>query len=112
MPGLLLVSVYGGYFNGGLGILLMALYTLTGEGRIHTANALKNYNSFVLSILSVVAFALAGAIVWPQAVLMMACATIGGVAGARLAKRLPASWVRVLVIVTGLGMSAVFFQRG
>jgi len=34
------------------------------------------------------------------------------VAGARLAKRLPASWVRVLVIVTGLGMSAVFFQRG
>jgi uncharacterized membrane protein YfcA len=30
MPGLLLVSVYGGYFNGGLGILLMALYTLTG----------------------------------------------------------------------------------
>ena len=111
MPGLLLVSVYGGYFNGGLGILLMALYTLTGEARIHTANALKNYNSFVLSILSVVAFALAGAIVWPQAVLMMVCATLGGVAGARLAKRLPASGVRVLVIVTGLTMSAVFFQR-
>ncbi len=111
MPGLLLVSVYGGYFNGGLGILLMALYTLTGEGRIHTANALKNFNSFVLSILSVVAFALAGVIVWPQAVLMMACATLGGVAGARLAKRLPASWVRVLVIVTGVTMSVVFFQR-
>ena len=111
MPGLLLVSVYGGYFNGGLGILLMALYTLTGEGRIHTANALKNFNSFVLSILSVVAFALAGAIVWPQAVWMMACATLGGVAGARLAKRLPASWVRVLVIATGVTMSVVFFQR-
>ena len=111
MPGLLLVSVYGGYFNGGLGILLMALYTLTGEGRIHTANALKNFNSFVLSVLSVVAFALAGAIVWPQAVWMMACATLGGVAGARLAKRLPASWVRVLVIVTGVTMSLLFFQR-
>lgn len=112
MPGLLLVSVYGGYFNGGLGILLMALYTLVGEGRIHTANALKNLNSFVLSILSVVAFALAGAIVWPQAVLMMACATVGGLAGARLAKRLPAAWVRALVIATGLGMSLAFFWRG
>ena len=111
MPGLLAVSVYGGYFNGGLGILLMALYTLTGESRMNQANALKNLNSFVLSILSVVAFALAGAIVWREAALMMVCATAGGFAGARLAKRLPASWVRKLVIATGVAMSAVFFWR-
>ena len=111
MPGLLAVSIYGGYFNGGLGILLMALYTLTGEARMNQANALKNLNSFVLSILSVVAFALAGAIVWREAALMMVCATAGGFAGARLAKRLPAHWVRGLVICTGLVMSAVFFAR-
>jgi hypothetical protein len=111
MPGLLAVSIYGGYFNGGLGILLMALYTLTGEGRMNQANALKNLNSFVLSILSVVAFALAGAIVWREAALMMVFATAGGVTGARLARRLPAAWVRALVIVTGLVMSAVFFSR-
>jgi uncharacterized membrane protein YfcA len=111
-PGLLLVSVYGGYFNGGLGILLMALYTLTGESRIHTANALKNYNSFVLSLLSVVAFAVAGAIVWPQALVMMVCATVGGVAGARLAKWLPVAWVRSLVIGIGLVMAVLFFLRG
>jgi len=111
MPGLMLVSVYGGYFNGGLGILLMALYTLTGESRIHTANALKNYNSFVLSLLSVVAFAVAGAIVWPQAVLMMACATVGGVAGARLAKWMPVAWVRSLVIGIGLLMAVLFFLK-
>jgi len=109
--GLLAVSIYGGYFNGGLGILLMALYTLTGEARMNQANALKNLNSFVLSILSVVAFALAGAIVWREAALMMVCATAGGFAGARLAKRLPAHWVRGLVICTGLVMSAVFFAR-
>ena len=111
MPGLLAVSVYGGYFNGGLGILLMALYTLTGEARLNQANALKNLNSFVLSILSVVAFALAGAIVWREAVLMMVCATAGGFAGARLAKRLPAAAVRGCVMVTGVVMSAVFFAR-
>ena len=105
------MSIYGGYFNGGLGILLMALYSLTGESRLHTVNALKNLNSFVLSLLSVVAFAAAGAIVWPQAVWMMLWATAGGWAGARLARRLPARWVRLLVIVTGLVMSAVFFVR-
>ena len=111
LPGLLGVSVYGGYFNGGLGILLMALYTLTGESRLHTVNALKNLNSLVLSLLSVAAFALAGAIVWPQAVWMMLWATAGGWAGAHLAKRLPVRWVRRLVIATGLVMSVVFFSR-
>lgn len=111
LPGLLGVSIYGGYFNGGLGILLMALYTLSGESRLNTVNALKNLNSFVLSLLSVVAFAAAGAIVWPQAVWMMLWATAGGWAGAHLAKRLPVKWVRWLVIATGVMMSAVFFNR-
>ena len=111
LPGLMLVAVYGGYFNGGLGILLMALYTLTGESRLNTVNALKNLNSFVLSLLSVLAFALAGAIVWPQAIWMMVLATAGGWVGARWAKRLPVRWVRWLVIATGLVMSAVFFSR-
>lgn len=111
LPGLLAVSIYGGYFNGGLGILLMALYTLTGESRLNTVNALKNLNSFVLSLLSVVAFAVAGAIVWPQAVWMMLWATAGGWVGARLARRLPTAWVRWLVIATGVVMSAVFFVR-
>ena len=110
-PGLMFVAIYGGYFNGGLGILLMALYTLTGESRLNTVNALKNLNSFVLSLLSVLAFALAGAIVWPQAVWMMVLATAGGWVGARLAKRLPVQWVRNLVIITGLSMSIVFFSR-
>jgi uncharacterized membrane protein YfcA len=111
LPGLMLVAVYGGYFNGGLGILLMALYTLTGESRLNTVNALKNLNSFVLSLLSVLAFALAGAIVWPQAIWMMVLATAGGWVGARWAKRLPVRWVRWMVIATGLMMSAVFFGR-
>ncbi len=111
LPGLLGVAVYGGYFNGGLGILLMALYTLTGESRLNTVNALKNLNSLVLSLLSVGAFAAAGAIVWPQALWMMLWATVGGWVGARLARRLPARWVRALVIGTGLAMSAVFFSR-
>jgi uncharacterized membrane protein YfcA len=110
-PGLLLVAIYGGYFNGGLGILLMALYTLAGESRLSTVNALKNLNSLMLSLLSVLAFALAGAIVWPQALWMMAWATVGGWLGARLAQRLPVVWVRRLVITAGLVMSGVFFSR-
>ncbi|TXL67408.1 sulfite exporter TauE/SafE family protein [Zeimonas arvi] len=111
-PGLFAVSIYGGYFNGGLGILLMALYTLAGESRINTMNALKNLNSLVLSWLSVAAFVVAGAIAWKQGVLMMVAATLGGFVGAHGARRLPAAWIRAVVIATGAIMSVVFFARG
>lgn len=111
MPGLLAASIYGGYFNGGVGILLLALYLVVGEGRLNVANALKNLNSVALSVVSVVAFALGGVIVWGPALLMAVFATLGGVAGARLALRLPAAWVRAIVIMTGLVMSALFFRR-
>jgi uncharacterized protein len=109
--GLLGVCIYGGYFNGGLGILLMALYGLVGESRLHTVNALKNVNSLVLSLLSVAAFVWAGAVAWPEGLLMMACATVGGFSGAKLAKRMPIAWVRAVVIATGLTMTIVFFIR-
>jgi uncharacterized membrane protein YfcA len=111
-PGLLAVAIYGGYFNGGLGILLMALYTVAGEPRLATVNALKNLNSLVLSWLSVAAFVLAGAIAWRQGLLMMVAATAGGYLGARWSRRLPAVWVRSGVIATGLVMSVLFFLRG
>jgi hypothetical protein len=111
LAGLAAVAVYGGYFNGGLGILLMALYAVTGEAALNTANALKNFNSLVLSLLSVAAFAWAGAVVWPQALAMALAATAGGYGGARLARRLPARVLRGGVIATGLVMAALFFTR-
>jgi uncharacterized membrane protein YfcA len=109
--GLLAAALYGGYFNGGLGILLMALYSATGESHIHTANALKNLNSLVLSWLSVAAFVLAGAIAWQEGILMMVAATAGGFWGARWSKRLPAQVIRWAVISLGLVMSLLFFLR-
>jgi uncharacterized membrane protein YfcA len=89
----------------------MALYVLCGESELQRVNALKNLNSLVLSWLSVAAFVVAGVIAWAPGLLMMVAATIGGFAGARLARRLPARWMRALVIVTGLSMSALFFAR-
>jgi uncharacterized membrane protein YfcA len=109
--GLLAVAIYGGYFNGGLGILLMALYSVAGETRLNVVNALKNLNSLVLSWLSVAAFVIAGAIAWREGMVMMVAATAGGFLGARWSKRLPAQWVRLGVIVIGLVMTAVFFAR-
>ncbi|MCA6215531.1 sulfite exporter TauE/SafE family protein [Ideonella sp. B7] len=106
--GLAAVSVYGGYFNGGLGILLLALYQATGVQDLREANALKNLNSLVLSAVSVLTFAWAGQVHWPQALGMALAAIAGGYLGAALTRRLPPVWVRAVVIATGLGMTLKF----
>ncbi len=105
------VAIYGGYFNGGLGILLMALYSLTGPFEVISANAQKSLGSLVLSIFSVVTLAWAGTVAWPQAILMMLAASAGGYWGAGIARGLPERYVRFAVICTGLVMAAVFFSR-
>ncbi len=109
--GTLLVSIYGGYFNGGLGIVLLALYALWGLTQINLMNGLKNGISFVISAISVLTFALAGLIVWPAAIIMMIANIFGGYIGAKIAKRLSKPVVRAIIIIVGLVMSCVFFYR-
>jgi uncharacterized membrane protein YfcA len=109
-PGLALASIYGGYFNGGLGIVLMAVYSVCGE-RLNASNALKNLLSAVLAVWSVVAFTLAGLIAWRAALVMMVATTIGGLLGARMAQRMPTRGVRWVVIATGGFMTIAFFVR-
>lgn len=105
------VSVYGGYFNGGLGIVLMACLTVAGIHGLSLINGLKNYISLVLCLISAVTFSVAGIVSWKYALLMMCLATVGGYAGAIASKRVPKQIVRVSVIVIGLGMSILFFIK-
>lgn len=108
----LAVTTYGGYFNGGMGIVLLSLLSGLGYRDINLMNGLKNIMSFILSAASVITFAIAGIVFWQQAVVMMIASTIGGFFGARIARRLPISAVRAIVIFVGLGMTLAFFLRG
>ncbi|MDA7416871.1 sulfite exporter TauE/SafE family protein [Xenophilus arseniciresistens] len=109
--GVLAVAGYGGYFNGGLGILLLALFGLLGQTQLHAMNGMKNLVSAVLTAIAVLIYAAGGLVLWPQALLMMVAATAGGYAGARVARRIPAPWLRAGIVATGLVMAAVFFWR-
>jgi uncharacterized membrane protein YfcA len=109
--GLFLVSVYGGYFNGGLGIILLALFALWAMQDIHEMNGLKNGLSFVLSAISVAVFSIGGLIEWQSAIVMMIAATVGGYAGAPIARALPRQAVRILIAFVGFMMSSIFFWR-
>lgn len=108
---LMVVSTYGGYFNGGLGIILLSLFSALGMRDLDQMNGLKAGLSFVLSAISVATFAVAGIIYWSEAGVMMVASTVGGYVGAHVAKALPKSVIRGFIIAVGLIMSAVFFIK-
>ena len=109
--GLLLVAGYGGYFNGGMGILMLALFGLLGQTRLNAMNAIKNLVSTLLTAIAVAIYAAGGIVQWPQALVMMVAATLGGYGGARLARRLPAPVLRWGIVATGLVMAGLFFWK-
>jgi uncharacterized membrane protein YfcA len=106
------VSVYGGYFGAGIGIMLLALFAAMTSLPIVRVNALKNLLVFFVNGTAVVPFAIAHAIVWPVALVMAVGAVAGAYGGARIIRRLPARVVRVVVITIGAGMSVYFFVHG
>jgi uncharacterized protein len=106
-----IVSVYGGYFGGGVGIMNLAMLAALGMTDIHAMNALKSVLGSVINGVAVVLFVIKGAVYWPQCIVATAGAVVGGYFGAHYAQRLPQSWIRVFVIVVGLAMSAFFFVK-
>ena len=109
--GQLVVAVYGGYFGGGIGILMLATLGLMGLENIHEMNALKTVLQSCINGVAVITFIIAGAVVWPQAILMVIGAIVGGFGGAYYARRIEQRWVRLFVICVGLGMTIYFFLR-
>lgn len=108
----LLVAVYIGYFGAGAGILMLALFAIMGMENIHTMNAFKTILASTANGIAVITFILAGAVMWPQALLMIAGAILGGYGGAWYAQKLDQKIVRYCVIAIGAAMSAYFFWRG
>ena len=108
---MLAVAIYGGYFNGGLGILLLALFGLLGQTQLNAMNGLKNLVSALLTTIAVAVYAIGGVVDWRYALLMMVAATAGGYIGARVARRISAVWLRGGIVATGLVMTGIFFYR-
>ncbi len=103
------VCVYGGFFNAGLGILLLAFLAMAGMTDIHAMNGLKLYVSTIVALVAVVRFALTNSIDWYHGSIALVGVTIGGYLAARNAHRIPRNWIRLGVIIYGVGMTAYFF---
>lgn len=105
------VAIYGGFFGAGLGILTLAVLGLLGMEHIHEMNALKVLQASLVNGVAVLTFALAGAVLWPAALLMAAGGILGGYGGAALARRINPAAVRWIVIVISVSLTVYFFIR-
>ena len=109
---LLAVCVYGGYFNGGLGIILLAAIGLMGQTNLHGMNGLKNVISALLTVVAVAVYAAGGTISTEHLLLLGAMGVLGGYTGAALAYRISQRILRGFVVLVGCLMSAGFFLKG
>jgi uncharacterized membrane protein YfcA len=107
----LVIAVYGGYFGGGMGILMLAAMSLMGMERIHAMNGLKAILGILINGVAVAAFVVGGAVVWGPGSVMIAGGLLGGWGGATIAKKVDPTWVRRFVACVAWGMTAYFFWR-
>ncbi len=107
----LAIAVYGGYFGGGMGILMLAVFSAQGMTNIHAMNGLKNLLATIINGVAVIAFLIAGAVAWGPAVVMVIGAIGGGYGGASVARRLDPILVKRVVLVIAWGMTGYFFWK-
>jgi uncharacterized protein len=107
----LFIGLYGGYFGGGIGIMMLAVLSLLGMRDIHRMNSLKAVLGTLVNGVAVVAFVVAGAVAWAPGAVMVVGGIAGGYAGAAIARRVEPDLVRRLVLVVAWSMTGYFFLR-
>ncbi|WP_062011725.1 sulfite exporter TauE/SafE family protein [Aureimonas sp. AU4] len=110
-PGLLQfpTAVYGGFFGAGMGIMMLATLGLTQGGDYHRLNALKNLLATVIALVAIFVFVSGGVVAWAEVLAMAPGVALGGYAGVWIARRVPQTAVRLVVIAVGLALAVYYF---
>ncbi len=108
---LTLICLYGGFFNAGLGIILLAFFALAGMKNIHAMNGLKLLLSAIVSLIAVVCFAISDSIAWQEGIIAFVGTLIGGYLAAKWAHFIPTKILRNLIIIYGVILIPIFFWR-
>lgn len=111
LAGQAVVSVYGGFFGAGMGILMLASLAMAGHDDVHEINAIKNLLSAIIYSVTVLTFVIAGAVSWPYTLVMLMTATLGGYWGATIARKIPALWLRRFIITVGFTLTIFYFYK-
>lgn len=104
-----LVAVYGGYFGGGIGILMLAAFHLMGFENLVQMNALKTLLATLINGTAVILFVLTKQVVWNYALIMIVGGITGGYLGAHWGKKIPVVYLNRFIIATGIFFTIWFF---
>ena len=99
VAGQFLISIYGGYFGAGMGVIMLALFMITAHMDVHSGSAIRILCGSITNLIAALIFAIRGIIDWRIGLPMLACAIVGGYIGARLVKRLNEDRARNAVLV-------------
>jgi len=106
---LLGICIYGGFFNAGLGIIILSYLALAGHTDINAMNGLKLLVSTVVSLIAIALFIFDGVIAWYEGTLVLLGTLAGGYVAAHAARRLPQQLVRQFVIFVSVAITGYFF---
>lgn len=104
------ISVYGGYFGGGIGIMMLASFRLYGLTDIHGMNGVKTVLAGSLNGVAAIVFIAAHEVSWRPVIPMIIAGMAGGYLGPVIARRMAPSVIRGIVIAVGALMTAYFFR--
>ncbi len=111
IPVLLPVSIYGGYFGAGVGVLLLGVLSVMTAGDYRSANVIKNIVNGLNTVVAVTCFGALGAISWPAALTMGAGALLGGLIGGHLTRLVPPHAMRFAMVVLGAVLTIAYAWR-
>ncbi|GIE96716.1 sulfite exporter TauE/SafE family protein [Paractinoplanes rishiriensis] len=104
-------AIYGGYFGAALGVMYVAALALILDEPLQRINALKNVLSAAVGLVTVVVFAIFAQVHWGAALTLAPATILGGYAGARLARRLPARVLRFVIVSFGTAIGLLLLYR-
>ncbi|MBC8719945.1 sulfite exporter TauE/SafE family protein [Ochrobactrum sp. Marseille-Q0166] len=106
-----MACIYGGFFGAGLGVILSAVLSITEPNDIRAMKALKNLLATCVALVATAIFIFQGAVRWPETIIMLLGAILGGYGGGYLIRILPARYVRLFVIVVGIAMTIIYANK-
>lgn len=105
------LGVYGGYFGGAVGLMMMSAWSLLDDADVKALNPVKTLLVTAANTVAIICFALAGAVHWGAAAALGLGAIVGGYGGAHLGRRLPANIIRAATLIATASITVAFFAR-
>jgi uncharacterized protein len=105
------LGIYGGYFGGAVGIMMMAVWGLLDNRDIKSLNAPRTLLVTAANAMAVLIFIAAHAVRWNETLVLLVAATVGGYCGAQVGRRAPSPVVRAGTIVMAACITLLFFAR-